>query len=187
MKIKSMFRRIVRLGGVTPEQNELDYLLKNGLVIGKNVSNYSPYAFDSEYPWLISVGDNCIISTNVKILAHDASTGRFAVHYSKVGCVNIGNNCFIGSGSIVLCNVNIGDNCIIGAGSVVSKDIPANSVAAGNPAKVICSLEEFKQKHEDYLNNKPIFEKPWNEWPNATLEEKMEMKKRLQGTFGYVK
>ena len=72
------------------------------------------------------MGDNCIISTNVKILAHDASTGRFAVHYSKVGCVNIGNNCFIGSGSIVLCNVNIGDNCIIGAGSVVSKDIPAN-------------------------------------------------------------
>ena len=186
MKIKSIVRKIVRFGGA-PEQNELDYLLKNGLVIGKNVSNYSPYAFDSEYPWLISVGDNCIISTNVKILAHDASTGRFAVHYSKVGCVNIGNNCFIGSGSIVLCNVNIGDNCIIGAGSVVSKDIPANSVAAGNPAKVICSIEAFRQKHEEYLNDKPVFEKPWNEWPNASLEEKLEMKKQLQGTFGYVK
>lgn len=186
MSLKDIIQKIVR-GRATPEQVEMKYLLENGLTIGKNVSNYSPYAFDSEYPWLISVGDNCIISTNVKILAHDASTGRFAVHYSKVGCVNIGKNCFIGSGSIVLCNVDIGDNCIIGAGSIVSKDIPANSVAAGNPAKVICSIEEFREKHKFFLKEKPIFEKPWNEWSTATMEEKIDMKEKLKGTFGYVK
>lgn len=186
MSIKNLIRKIVR-GGVTPEQAEMDYLLKNGLTLGKNVVNYSPYAFDSEYPWLITVGDNCIISTNVIILAHDASTGRFAINYSKVGCVNIGRNCFIGSGSIILCNVSIGDNCIIGAGSVVSRDIPANTVATGNPAKVICTIEEFKSKHNKYFKEKPVFEKAWNEWPNATMEEKLEMKEKLKGTFGYVK
>lgn len=186
MGIKQLIRRILR-GGVTPEQAEMNYLIKNGLQIGNNVANFSPYAFDSEYPWLITVGDNCIISTNVKILAHDASTGRFAVHYSKVGCVNIGKNCFIGSGSIVLCNVNIGDNCIIGAGSVVSKDIPSNSVVAGNPAREICSLEDFKNKHKKQLEEKPVFEKPWYEWPKATMEEKMEMKEKLKNSFGYVR
>lgn len=188
MSSNNIFSKIYRkIKGSDSAKAEIDYLIKNGLELGKNVSNYSPYAFDSEYPWLISVGDNCIISTNVKILAHDASTGRFAVHYSKVGCVNIGKNCFIGSGSIVLCNVNIGDNCIIGAGSVVSKDIPANSVAAGNPAKVICSIDEFKAKHEESLKTKPVFEKPWYEWSNSTKEERQEMKEKLKDTFGYVK
>lgn len=166
---------------------ELQYLLDNGLTLGKNVSNYSPYAFDSEYPWLIEIGDDTIISTNVKILAHDDSTGRPAIHYSKVGRVSIGKRCFIGCGSIVLCNVRIGDNCIIGAGSVVSKNIPDNSVAAGNPAKVICTVEEFRAKHHENLSKVPVFEKAWNEWPNATLQEKIEMKEKLKDTFGYVK
>lgn len=182
--IRKILRRLIR--GKSPEQREKEYLLKNGLQLGDNVVSYSPYAFDSEYPWLISVGDNTMISTNVKILAHDASTG-YAVHYSKIGKVHIGKNCFIGTGSIVLCNVNIGDNCIIGAGSVVSKDIPDNSVAAGNPAKVICSIEEFREKHKQLLSEKPVFEKPWDQWPTATMEEKIEMREKLKGTFGYVK
>lgn len=87
----------------------------------------------------------------------------------------------------MLCNVNIGDNCIIGVGSVVSKDIPANTVAAGNPAKVICSIDEFKAKHEESLKTKSVFEKPWYEWSNSTKEERQEMKEKLKDTFGYVK
>lgn len=186
MLIKKAFRRFF-YHRLTPEQAEFEYLLKMGLTVGKNVSNYSPYAFDSLFPWLISVGDNCIISNNVKILAHDASTGRFAVHYSKVGCVNIGNNCFIGTGSIILCNVNIGDNCIIGAGSVVSKDIPSNSVAVGNPAKIVSTIEEYKKKHSVGLKNHPVFEKSWDKWSDASEEERLEMKKKLSTTYGYVK
>ena len=183
--LKRIFNGLLRRK--SPEEAEMDYLLKNGLTIGENVLNYSPYAFDSEYPWLISVGDNCIISTNVKILAHDASTGRFAVNYSKVGCVSIGKNVFIGSGSIILCDVKIGDNCIIGAGSVVSKDIPENSVAAGNPAKVICSMDDFKNKHSENMKKRPVFQKSWDQWPSASWEEKMDMKEKLQNGYGYVK
>lgn len=82
-----------------------------------------------------------------------------------------------------MCNVNIGDNCIIGADSVVSKDIPKTSVAAGNPAKVICSIDELRVKHNQSLLEHPAFEKPWYEWRNATKEE---MKRKLNGTFGYI-
>lgn len=185
MNLKGKIKRFI--SGVTPERAEMNRLIEGGLSIGRNVSCYSPFAFDSQYPWLISVGDDCIISTDVKILAHDASTGRFAVHHTKVGHVNIGNNCFVGYGSIVLCNVNIGDNCIIGAGSVVINDIPANSVAVGNPAKVICSIEEYKNKHKNLLKEKPVFNKRWDEWSTASMEEKLDMKEKLKCTFGYVK
>ena len=57
------------------------------------------------------------------------------------GGIFIGNNVWIGANCCILPNVHIGDNCVIGAGSVVTKDIPSNSVAAGNPAKVIKKID----------------------------------------------
>ena len=62
--------------------------------------------------------------------------------------ITIGNNVRIGAGADVLPGVTIGDNCIIGAGSIVNKDIPSNSVAAGAPCKIICSIDEYRKKHE---------------------------------------
>ena len=184
MKIKSIFRRIVRLGGVTPEQNELDILLKNGLKLGKNVRNYSPFGIDSEWHWLISIGDNTMISTNVKILAHDASTGFLGVG-TKIGRVDIGKNVFIGSGTIVLCDTRIGDNVIVGAGSVVTKDLKSNAVYAGVPARFICTTEQLKEKH---INSGISFDKySWNKWKSASLEEKEEMYRKCQECHGYVK
>ena len=56
--------------------------------------------------------------------------------------VHIGNNCWIGAGSIILPGVTIGDNTVIGAGSVVTKDIPANVVAVGNPCRVLREIGE---------------------------------------------
>lgn len=64
------------------------------------------------------------------------------------GRIIIGNNVFVGVNSIILRNSSIGDNCIIGAGSVVCSTIPPNSVATGNPAKVIMSLDEFCEKRK---------------------------------------
>lgn len=62
------------------------------------------------------------------------------------GKVTIGSNIYFGADCMVLKEVTIGDNCIIGAGSIVSKSIPSNSVALGNPCRVVCSLEEYYQK-----------------------------------------
>ena len=64
----------------------------------------------------------------------------------KAGVTRIGDNVLIGVHSIVTMGVKIGNNVIIGAGSVVTKDIPSNVVAAGNPAKDICTLDDYYKK-----------------------------------------
>lgn len=164
----------------------MDYCYAHGFTSGKNFQYNSGYPIDANWPWLISVGDDVTLASNVRILAHDASTAKTGAH-TKVGIVRIGNNVFIGADSIVLCNTRIGDNVIIGAGSVVTKDIPSNSVYAGNPAKFICTFEEYRNKHLSNRMTHPTFgQHPWNEWINASDEEKAEMKKQLEDTFGYL-
>lgn len=164
----------------------MDYCFANGFKAGKNFKYYSGYPIDANFPWLISVGDDVMLASNVRILAHDASTGKAGAH-TKIGIVKIGNNVFIGADSIVLCNTRIGDNVIIGAGSVVTKDVPDNSVYAGNPAQYICSFEEYREKHMTNLETHPIFnQRRWDDWKNSTDEEKEEMRKKLENTFGYL-
>ena len=73
----------------------------------------------------------------------------------KVGCIEIGDNVFIGSNTTILQNVRIGSNVIIGAGTLVNKDIPDNSIVGGVPAKVIGSFNDFFNKRlneESYPN-----------------------------------
>ncbi len=67
----------------------------------------------------------------------------------KVGKIRIGNNCFIGNGSKVLPGVKIEDNVVVGAGAIVTKDVKSNSIVAGVPAKVICTIDEFYQKNKN--------------------------------------
>ncbi len=68
--------------------------------------------------------------------------------------VHIGRNCWIGAGAIVLPGVTIGDNTVIGAGSIVTKDIPANVVAVGNPCRVLREISE--KDREYYFKNRKI-------------------------------
>lgn len=169
-----------------PELSAMKYAEEHGFTHGVNFQYNSGYPIDSNWPWLISVGDNVTLASGVHLLAHDASTAKTGVH-TKIGIVRIGNNVFIGANSIVLPNVRIGNNVVVGAGSIVSKDIPDNSVYAGNPAKFICTFEEYAEKHHSYQNDHPIFrEYDWREWPNAPKEKKNEMRKKLQNTFGYL-
>lgn len=172
----------------TPEEIEAKYLEDHGFKHGKNFKNYSPGAIDHRWPFLISVGDNVLFSVDVSILAHDASTNKTGAR-TKVGIVEIGSNVFIGYRSTVLCNTRIGDNVIIGAGSVVTGDIPSNSVAAGNPARVICSFDEYKERHLKARNSgeHPIFNKhEWDKWIDAPQEDWNEMREMLSDTYGYL-
>lgn len=82
----------------------------------------------------VKIGANSMIGANVSIGDTDDHPERL---HTKVVPVNIGQHVFIGMNSIILKGVTIGDNAIIGAGSVVTKDIPANCVAAGVPCRVI--------------------------------------------------
>lgn len=148
-------------------QSEINFLRARGARIGKGCDFIGTPNFGSE-PYLITIGDNTTLSFDVAMVTHDAGT-RVIRHLPDgnpetviYGPITIGNNCFIGCRTTILPNVTIGDNSIIGAGSVVNKDIPANSVAAGVPCKVICTLDEYREKHKDdfmYVVNLPYDEK----------------------------
>lgn len=163
-------------------------LIKLGLTVGKNFSRQEKTLIDQSHCWLITIGDNVTLAPRVHILAHDASTKK-ALGYTRIGLVDIGSNVFIGASTTVLPGVKIGDNVVIGAGSVVSKDIPANSVAAGNPARVICSYDEFVNRKSQELKSVKSFKEAYTlRNPEFTDEMKQEMKEALaKGRIGYVK
>lgn len=152
---------------------------QQGIKIGENTHILNS-KLDPTHPFLIEIGDNCTL-TNCTVLAHDASTKKM-IGYSKVGEVIIGNNVFVGHGSIILCGVHIGNNVIIGAGSVVTKDIEDNVVAAGNPVRVICKYEEYVEKTHQGFESLPVFKTHWREKTDA---EKEAMKTALRNTRGY--
>jgi maltose O-acetyltransferase len=106
----------------------------------------SPETIDGNLPWLISIGDDCIFGKDVLIYAHDASMTRH-LGFVEIGKVTIGRRTYIGARTLILPGVTIGDDVIVGAGSVVTKDIPSNSVAVGNPARVIRPTSEFIEEH----------------------------------------
>jgi maltose O-acetyltransferase len=93
----------------------------------------------------------------VRLIAHDASTYGF-LGYTKIGKIKIGRDCFIGDSVIVLPSVTIGPGSIVGAGSVVTKNIPPGMVAAGNPAKIVCSVDDYLTKIKKVSANKTIFD-----------------------------
>ena len=137
-------------------EQSINKLIKRGLKLGKNVKILGGCVIDPSHCWHISIGNDVILAPHVHILAHDASTKVF-MDYTKVANVVIGNKVFIGAGTLVLPGVTIGDNVVIGSGSVVSKSIPSNSVAVGNPAKVICSLDDYIKKQKEQMTNENVF------------------------------
>lgn len=100
-----------------------------------NIGAETAFAFkvvpDLLYPEYITIGKNCVIGYNTTILTHE-----FLVNEFKTGPVCIGNNTLIGANVTILPGVTIGNNVKIGAGAVVSKDIPDNSLAYGNPIQI---------------------------------------------------
>ena len=134
----------------------IEGLQQKGLRLGRDVDIIDTFFFDPSHCFLISIGDNCTICPNVRLIAHDASTKKY-LGYTKIGRIDIRENCFIGDSVIVLPDVTIGPNTIIGAGSVVIGDVPPGSLAAGNPARVISSLQDYLEKIESIRSGKKIF------------------------------
>lgn len=138
-------------------ENPIDKLRRLGAVIGNNVHIYDGGGaiIDYDYAPLLKIGNNVTISSST-LLLHDASMKK-ELHFVKVGKITIGDNVFIGSGSIVLPNVSIGNNVIIGAGSVVSKSIPDNTVAVGRPIRIIGTYDAYMDKCRNLIEEKPCF------------------------------
>lgn len=108
--------------------------------VGKRFfANFGWTVLDEAY---VTIGDDCFIGPQVGIYTACHSTDPVERNSRKEWAepVNIGNNCWIGGGVTILPGVNIGDNVTIGAGSVVVGDIPSDTVAVGNPARVVKHL-----------------------------------------------
>ena len=93
---------------------------------------------------MVTFGDNCFVGPNVSIYTacHPTTPKERNACLEWARPVTIGNSCWIGGSVTILPGVTIGDNVVIGAGSVVVKDIPSNSIAVGNPAKVVKEISK---------------------------------------------
>lgn len=123
---------------------------------GKNVyANFNLTLVDDTH---IYVGDNTMIGPNVTIASagHPILPELREKGYQFNMPVHIGKNCWIGAGVVIVPGINIGDNTVIGAGSIVTKDIPANSVAVGNPCRVIREIND--RDREYYFKDRKISE-----------------------------
>lgn len=171
----SLTRRIInKLRG----NMDVESLVKKGLTIGENVFINFGCIIDESFCWLIEIGNNVTLAPNVHILAHDASTKK-ELGYTKLGGVKIGNDVFIGAGTIVLPGVRIGNQVVVGAGSVITKNIPDNSVVVGNPAAVVCSYEDYMNKQREKFNTAYIYDESYTFRGNVTVEKKEIMKKEI--------
>ena len=122
--------------------------------LGKNV--YANFGLTLVDDGEITIGDGCMFAPNVVIATagHPIDPELRAMVYQYNQSVTIGNNVWVGAGAIILPGVTIGDNTVIGAGSVVTKDIPSNVVAVGNPCRVLRPVGERDTRY--YFRDKEI-------------------------------
>lgn len=159
-------------------------LKKMGMSVGKNFKRLNGVILDPSHCWLIEIGNNVTMAPRVHILCHDASTKEF-LGYTKIGRVIIGDNVFIGAGSIVLPGVTIGNNVVIGANSTVTKDIPDNSLVVGSPAKIMSCLDEYLEKEKKRMDNSPCYGVEYT-LGNITAENRLKQKEELKDRIGYI-
>jgi maltose O-acetyltransferase len=156
-----------------------------GMRVGLNFKRLHGVILDPAHCWLISIGDNVTLAPRVHVLAHDASTLAF-IGYTRIGRVVIGSNVFIGGSAIVLPNVRIGDNVVVGANSTVSRDLPANGVYAGNPARLVCGIDEFVRRNTEAMLKRPCYGEEYTLRLQVDQRRKQEMIDQLATGHGYV-
>ena len=160
-------------------------LISMGLKVGTNFNRLNSVILDPSHCWLIEIGDNVTMAPRVHVLCHDASTKRF-LNYTKIGRVTIGNNVFIGAESVILPGVTIGNNVIVGANSTVTHDIPGNTVVAGTPAKLICTLDDYLNKEKERMKSAPCYGEDYTLRKDVSMEKRMNQKEELKGKIGYI-
>lgn len=152
--INIIFRAIKKL----VRKSKLYFAIKQGLVVGSETLLIGTQEFGSE-PYLVKIGRQCLITDGVRFITHDGSIqvplikngANIKEVYSKkstFGRIEIGDNVFIGVASIILPNTKISNNSIVAAGSVVKGSFEEGVVIGGNPAKVICSVDEYFSRNE---------------------------------------
>lgn len=143
-------------------------IFKKAGIVFHGVPKYINYdvVFDYTKEGLIHIGEGTVITKECVILTHDYSieAGLVAINKNKekesffLREVHIGKNCFLGYRTIILPGTEIGDNCIVGSGSVLRGKYPSNSIIVGNPGKVVGNVDEWafkKLEKGDFYNEMP--------------------------------
>lgn len=175
--IFKLFRKLELIYVNSSYENKRKYLIKKGAKIGEGTRmNCYVSSFGTE-PYLIEVGRDCLFAADVRFITHDGGVkvlntlkkfqGR---KMDIIAPIKIRDNVYIGTGAYIMPGVRIGNNSVTGAHAVITKDIPANSVAVGIPAKVIKSVEDY------YLSNKN--KEKYYETANLNFHDKKNILKR---------
>lgn len=130
--------------------NPSRYVAKLGVKFGESCvfGDLTRGTFGTE-PYLIQLGSHVELTSGVRFITHDGGVWVFRKEFPDLdvfGQIIIGDNVFLGMNAVILPGVTIGDNVVVGAGAVVANDIASNMVVAGVPAKLICSLDQYKEK-----------------------------------------
>ncbi len=131
--------------------NPLKECKRNGMKVGKGCNILSWKIIAEAY--LIEIGDYVQITDGVHLFTHGGGWilrhyGRGISDYDSFGKVVIGNNVYIGNNACIMPGITIGNNVVIGAASVVTKNVPDNVVIAGNPARIINTIDNYCMKME---------------------------------------
>lgn len=143
LKLRDLYQNLIKNATIEVAKSK-------GMKVGENLYVQGVPNFGSE-PFLIEIGNHVTIAEDVSFINHggDARVTKKIEKFKdgrNFGRIKIGNNTFVGKGTILMPGISIGDNCIVGSLSVVSSSIPDNSVYAGTPAKFICTIDEYGEK-----------------------------------------
>jgi acetyltransferase-like isoleucine patch superfamily enzyme len=150
-----MVRRLVHklISKVRGDADLISEARRVGVRIGENcrLLTGTLLCFGSE-PYLIRIGNHVTVTHGVNFVTHDGGVWVFREADPDIdvfGAITVGDNVFIGIKSTIMPGVTIGSNSIVGAGSMVTKDVESGTVVAGVPARVICRVDEYKEKIKD--------------------------------------
>lgn len=147
-----MIKRIITLFSIirnrlySPEK----YARHLGVTIGKNC--YIDTRNWSSEPYLVTIGNNCQITHCVSIYTHGGGQAIRAIdpNFDVFGKVVIEDWAYIGAYSLIMPGVTIGEGALVAAGSIVTKSVAPHTVVGGNPARYICTTEEFYERNKKY-------------------------------------
>lgn len=165
------------------------YFRKQGVQIGERCSILIRSLGDE--PYLVKIGNHVTIAKGVNFITHDGGAWIFREEVPDIqvfGPIIIDDNCVIGQNAILFPNIHIGKNSIVGAGAVVITDIPPSSIAVGIPARVLSSVEKYKNNCIAKWNEqKPpdiIIEEGHNWWNSKYYKEnRKKLRRHLVGLF----
>ena len=149
--------KVFKPGYYPTAQESTQQWREKGVQIGQNTLIYPDVNLGRNGKDPITIGNNCVL-TGCTVLGHDASTNKeLGLERSMIQPVIIEDDCFIGYQSIILMGITIGKGSIVGAGAVVTKDVPPGSVVAGNPAKVIGTVNDLVERRKRIKITHPEF------------------------------